>query len=684
MSIMDLIGTQLGQYHIIEKIDTGGMADVYKAYQPALDRHVAIKVIASDLDHDPAFLEQFEREAKTLARLEHPNILPIYDSGRYGSTPYLVTQYISEGSLVEQLGKPLPTQEAVRIVCQIADALGYAHAKKIVHRDVKPANVLLTKSGNILLADFGIAQMLQARQETDQGSGTPAYMAPEQRAGKPIDGRADIYALGVILYELLTGRRAGEQNLLTRSLSAYRHIPAPLRDVINCATVDHPEERYQVVEDFVAAAQAALLKASEEYIEPPKLMHLIMEAVVTAALILAGVGLGVYGVKLFSFFRLGAFMGSAICLIDAALLLFRDRTGPLSSSLVDALLLVVMSGGLLFIPISMLIIPPKYTPEYALPWGVPGMLTLLIAAGLYIRDQRRSSKGRRLLQSESPTSSARHSRIITRQTHKAMIKALIAIFLLAAASRILAYLAQPRSTLSITAIVMEASLIITGALIGVALVIWYAFNRITSAAELAAEPAGVQTLYHVRSNVEARQARLEKAREYQVRTREIITQTAEGPLRDYLEATTRRMSDWVARLENLTARLNALEQDPIFRRDLSTVPRAVDRLEVRLASYEDTGSGTKDAVQQTLVARYAQLHYLRALERVTTQAELQSDETIAALGAIYSQLLLVNARDIQSGRSQRLEADIDEQVQALSDLLEAITEVQQHRQGVSS
>lgn len=690
---MDLIGTQLAQYHIIERIDTGGMADVYKAYQPALDRYVAIKVIASDLDHDPAFLEQFEREAKTLAKLEHPNILPIYDSGRYGSTPYLVTQYVREGSLAEQLDKPLPVQEAVRIVCQIADALGYAHAKKIIHRDVKPANVLLTKSGSVLLADFGIAQMLQAQQETDQGSGTPAYMAPEQRAGKPVDGRADIYALGVILYELLTGRRAGEQNLLTRSLSAYRHIPAPLREVINCATMDRPEERYEVVEDFVAAAQEALLKASGEYIEPPKLTHLTLEAVVTAALILVGVGLGIYGVKLFGdyqtidsttealmghFYWLGTFMGSITCLIDAALLLFRDRTRPISPPLVITLLLVVMSSVLLFAPISMLITDLEHALAYVLPCGVPGTLTLLIAAGLYIRHHRQSGTGRRVLRAESPASSARHSRIVTRQMRSAAIKTLIAIFLLAAASRILAYLTLPGSTISVMAMVMEVSLIVTGSFIGVALVMWYAFNRITSAAE----PPGVQTPYQIQSNVEARQARMEKAHEYQARIQEIVTQTPEGPLRDYLESTTRRMGDWIARLENLTARLNEMEQDPILRRDRSTVPRAIDRLEARLASYQDTGSGTKDAVQRTLAARHAQLRYLRALERVTTQAELQSDETTAALGTIYSQLLLVNARDIQSGRGQRLGADIDEQVHALNDLLEAITEVQQHRQDV--
>lgn len=200
---MDLIGTQLGKYHIVERISTGGMAEVYKSYQPDLDRYVAIKIIASNLSDEPEWLTQFKREAQTLARLQHPNILPIYDYGDYNGMPYLVMQYNRGGTLADCLGHPQPTDDVVRIVSQIGDALAYAHAHGVIHRDVKPSNILLTESGRVLLTDFGIAAPHNA---ANLGGGTQGYMPPEQRAGKPVDGRADIFALGVILYELLTGK----------------------------------------------------------------------------------------------------------------------------------------------------------------------------------------------------------------------------------------------------------------------------------------------------------------------------------------------------------------------------------------------------------------------------------------------------------------------------------------------
>jgi serine/threonine protein kinase len=712
---VDLTGVQLGQYRVVERLGVGGMAEVYKAYQPALDRYVVVKVIASDLGHDSVFLDQFEREAKTLARLEHPNILPVYDSGCYGNTPYLVTQYVREGTLAERMDRPLPVEEAVRIICQVGDALAYAHAMGFVHRDVKPSNVLFTKSGSALLADFGVAQALRSQDGTDDnqgvGGGTPDYMAPEQCAGKPVDGRADIYSMGVLLYGLLTGKRTGEQTLLTRSLSAVR-IPQPLREVIACAAATRPDDRYEVVEDFVAAAQEALLKISGEYVEPPKLTHQSLEAVLIAVFILLGLGLGIYAMKLMADYRkldtwmataigsviwMGALTGSASCLLNAALLIFRDRTRPFSPALLGTVGLVLAGGAALIIPLSLGMELPSDASDSFLTTAkpvnaigsellclLPGVLMLLAAAGLYTYHHRHSLlavrqniwRTRRVIQRKSFASAERRSRFITRRMRDAWIQSLAAVLLLVAASRILAYVAPSGSIISIMAVVIEVSLIVAGLFGLVALVVWYAFSHVTSASESFVERVPSQVL----SDVEVRRARLEKAREYEARIREVITQTCEGPVRERLQSATERLDEWVVYLERLTVRMNELEHDSVIRRDRSTVPRAIDRLEARLVLDQDTDTGVKDAVRRTLVARQAQLRYLRALDRIMTQAELHSDETVAALGTIYSQVLLVDARDIQSGRAQRLRADIDEQVQALNDLLDAMVEVQERRQ----
>jgi hypothetical protein len=177
---------------------------------------------------------------------------------------------------------------------------------------------------------------------------------------------------------------------------------------------------------------------------------------------------------------------------------------------------------------------------------------------------------------------------------------------------------------------------------------------------------------------------LDKAHKYQTRIREAIAQAHEGQLRDRLQSATERLDEWVAHVEHLTARLGELERDPVLRRDLSTVPRAVDSLEARLSLEQDTDVGVRDAVRQTLAARQSQLRQLRALERLKVQAELYSEETIAALGAIYSEILLVDAKDIEGGRAQRLRADIDEQVNSLRDLLEAMDKVQRRGQDAAA
>ena len=205
-----MIGRTLGSYRIVEQIGVGGMATVYKAYDPGTDRYVALKVLPDYYSQDPKFRQRFEREAKAIAKLEHLHILPVHAYGEEGDTAYLVMRYMATGTLKDriQMG-PMPLDEAGRLLAQIASALDYAHQHGVLHRDVKPSNVLLDAEGNAYLTDFGIAKMIEGTSElTGSGIiGTPQYMSPEQCQGrKDLTGATDIYSLGVVLYEMLTGR----------------------------------------------------------------------------------------------------------------------------------------------------------------------------------------------------------------------------------------------------------------------------------------------------------------------------------------------------------------------------------------------------------------------------------------------------------------------------------------------
>ncbi len=227
----DLIGKTLGPYRIDALLGAGGMAEVYKAFQPSMDRIVALKALPAALSAQPEFRERFRREAKLIAQLKHTHILPVYDFGEAEGHAYLVMPLMENGTIASRVrGRRLPLEDIVRVGTQIGDALDYAHEKGMVHRDVKPGNILLDTRGNCLLSDFGIARMTVDTLTPDQSRmGTPAYMSPEQAEGDNIDGRSDVYSLGVVLYELATGRRpfdSSDPNVLMYQ-HAHNTPPAP-------------------------------------------------------------------------------------------------------------------------------------------------------------------------------------------------------------------------------------------------------------------------------------------------------------------------------------------------------------------------------------------------------------------------------------------------------------------------
>ncbi|MBN1964928.1 MAG: serine/threonine protein kinase, partial [Anaerolineae bacterium] len=267
----------LGKYEIIERLGRGGMAEVYRAYHASLDRYVAIKLLHAFLSDDPEFKSRFEKEARNVARLRHTNIVQVYDF-EYdpdNESYYMVMELIEGPTLKERLfdlevdGERLSLDEALRIVHDAGAALAYAHSQDMIHRDVKPANLMLDHDGRVVLTDFGIAKIVTSVQFTASGGmvGTPAYMAPEQGLGEMGDERSDIYSLGVILYQLCLGRLPFEAETPLATILKHLNDPIPIPREINSdlpesieyiilkALAKEPDDRFATAAEMVATIE---------------------------------------------------------------------------------------------------------------------------------------------------------------------------------------------------------------------------------------------------------------------------------------------------------------------------------------------------------------------------------------------------------------------------------------------
>jgi serine/threonine protein kinase len=292
-----LIGKQLGVYRIQSSLGEGGMAQVYKAYDPRLLRDVAIKVVLPEIADQEGFRQRFEQEIRLSAQLEHHNIVRVYDVGNSGKLTYLVMQYVGGGTLRNQLrgGRPLEPRKATRYALQMARALHYAHSRGIIHRDVKPQNMLVSANdpNELLLSDFGIAKLFDAsREETvtlppsggavhshsltsvGQMVGTADYMAPEQINLQPVDARTDVYALGIVLYQMLTGQLPFQSSSALGLLYQQLHtVPLPVRElnptvpellarITAKAMAKDPQARFQSAEEMAQALETILASPS--------------------------------------------------------------------------------------------------------------------------------------------------------------------------------------------------------------------------------------------------------------------------------------------------------------------------------------------------------------------------------------------------------------------------------------
>ena len=265
-------GTTVGPFQIVGVLGRGGMATVYEAYDERLERTIALKVLPPEFLHAGTFARRFEREAKVIAKLEHPNIVPIYASGINEGIPWMSMRLLAGGNMGTLLRKRRPDSDhAVRLLRSIADALDYAHARGVVHRDIKPTNILLDDAGGVYVGDFGLAQMLDgAPGLTRSGTlaGTPQYMAPEQVLGNPADHRGDIYSLGIVAYEIFVGAIPFTADSPVAVLLKHVNEPLPmppdgllapaLMRAIRKAAAKHPGERWPSAGAFAAAIETAV------------------------------------------------------------------------------------------------------------------------------------------------------------------------------------------------------------------------------------------------------------------------------------------------------------------------------------------------------------------------------------------------------------------------------------------
>ncbi|HEX8926683.1 MAG TPA: serine/threonine-protein kinase, partial [Terriglobales bacterium] len=318
-------GSRLGQYELATVIGAGGMGVVYRAHDPRLGRDVAVKVLPESFSQDPARLHRFEQEARATARLNDPNILAIYDIGTQDGAPFIVSELLDGATLREQLRNgPMPVRKAIDYTIQIARGLAAAHEQNIIHRDLKPENIFVTRNGRIKILDFGIAKLTHPDVspnsptlsfDTDAGKvlGTVAYMSPEQVKGKQVDARSDLFALGTILYEMLSGRVPFHGDSTAETLGSIirdepadlsalnRNVPPALERIAGHCLEKNPEERFQAARDIVFALES-LSSTSTDAVKglPNATRRKIPLAAIVAAVLVAGLLAGYAASKYFS------------------------------------------------------------------------------------------------------------------------------------------------------------------------------------------------------------------------------------------------------------------------------------------------------------------------------------------------------------------------------------------------
>ena len=654
----NLIGQTLGQYKIIEQIGQGGMATVFKAYQPGLNRDVALKILPPYVAEKEGFTERFSREAQAIGNLHHPNILPVYDFGQDKGYGYIAMRYIPNAkTLADIMSKPIETGQLIEITSQIAGALDHAHTKGIIHRDIKPTNILMDGDW-IQLSDFGLAKMVEDPSEltgTGIGLGTPAYMSPEQAKGDKIDQRTDIYALGIIVYEILTGqvphkaetplatvvKRINEPLPPPRSINP--NIPEAVEKTLLRALAKNPDHRFDSAGTF-----ADSLKRGFEA-QPPDLAEKTMPAPVKQVdmppaaaqpqptpIPVSNVSTPVAApprksnspgameivmMTILSLFGLCGFSGSFLFLI-------RNDAGELDFFMTPAFL------GLLFASVTSIImiwIRDRSRPASAL--YALGVVCWFIGINIV------GWGGTFTLQPDAESFLENLGFSLALCFAPGMFFSMVGLFLYG---------------------------------------IDFRQGRQTKAALKAQAAAAAAPVVQAQAQASSPQAdkfddKLKRAADYKKHITILIQQNEGTAFANQLNPLKSQLDQWEIHMRQLVKRVRDFEADPIIQRDLRDVPIAIDRLQSQMNT--ETNPQMREEMGETLNSYRQQQQQLNSLVTLMRRTELDIDETLAAIGGIYSQMQMIGAKDVSGNRARRLSADVNEQAQRLGDLLDAMDEV---------
>lgn len=644
--MQNLSGQTLGQYQIIEQIGKGGMATVFKAYQPGLKRDVALKILPPYIAQKEGFTERFNREAEAIGNLHHPNILPVYDSGQDKGYGYIAMRYIVNASTLADLMKqPLQSEQIINVINQIANALDHAHQAGIIHRDIKPSNILMDGDW-VLLSDFGLAKMMEAPSEltgSGVGLGTPAYMSPEQAKAEPVDHRTDIYALGIILFEMLTGQvpHKAETPLATVLKKINEPLPRPrslnpdiapaVEKVLLKALAVEPDQRYDSAGDLAQALQIAFanelasdLTLVSEDLTPPDSLPLSRtgsQSAQPANVEIAGAkvaqpagsrspsGVEVVAMTVLGLLAVGGIIGILLSFVPDT------DTGESSLALAPACMGLTFAGFT-----SLLMIWRRNRTRPASAWLAIGILAWFIGVNIL-------GWGGFAALSPGETSFGANLGFS------------------------LALCFTPGGIL---------------ALFGLGIFLRDYRRRRQFNQEESERPV-------LDSEKERREAKIKRAAEYRVHITNMIKQHKDSAYVEQLVPIAAKLEQWETQLRQLVNRLDTFEDNRIIQRDLQEVPAAIDKLQTELKN--ETNPAVRAEIEETLTKYRAHQGQLDALVTMMRRTELDIEETVAAIGALYSQLQLLGAKDIDSSRARRLSGEVEEQANRLGDLLAAMEEV---------
>lgn len=637
-ALQSLIGQTLGQYKIIEQIGEGGMATVFRAYQPGLNREVAVKVLPPYVAKKPGFSDRFMREAQAIGNLNHPNILPVHDSGQDKEYSYIVMRYVPNArTLAHLMAEKLAPEKMVQHISQIAAALDHAHRAGIIHRDVKPSNILMDGDW-VLLSDFGLAKMVEMSSEltgTGVGVGTPSYMSPEQAKGEKLDHRTDIYSLGIILFEMLTGQvpHKAETPLATvikrineplpRPRSLNPDIPGNVELILLKALATNPADRFASAGEMASALRQAFEPAHtapairedelpavprpqqqanrwDRLAEPVPVAAPGSQSPQPAEYIIIGL-LGLVGLCAFS----GIFL-ALMTTSDTG-----ESNAPLAPACIGLTLAGMTSAGMLWL---------RNRQQSASAWLALGLVAWFVGLN-----------------------------ILGWGGFAAL---------------------NPNEDNFVENLGFSLALcFIPGGVLTLLGLGFYGYdhrrNRQMSPAIVGAAASS--------GPGRERAEKLKRAVEYSSHINRLIKQKKGTPMAGQLAPLAPKLNQWEARLRQLVQRLDSFETNTVIQRDLRETPAAIDRLRAQLAA--EANPHMRAEMQETLARFQQHQQQLNSLVTLMRRTELDIDETLAAIGAIYSQLQLLGAKDIDNQRAKRLSADVEEQNQHLNDLLAAMEEV---------